>query len=132
MPTKCPAATLQLQLGAKTFAHTTGGAASRQLSLAWLESILLIPEVQTHDRNLGLTPLLAAALFETVSFSFLSLRLDLFHFRGQAGEPAEFGNQGSRFAAPVLQAPGEKDTCTELMTLFLGTGQRTGKVQFSY
>ncbi len=133
MPTKCPAATLQLQLGSKTFARTTEGVASRQLSLACLESILSIPEVQTHHRNPGLTPLLAAALFQTLSFSFLSLRLDLFQFRGRdSGEPAEFGNQGSRFAAPVLQAPGEKDTCTELMTLFLGTGQRTGKVQFSY
>jgi len=132
MPIECPEATLQPRLGSKTFARTTGGAASRRLSLACLESMLSILEVQTHERNLGLTPLLAAALFQTVSFSFVSAPRS-FSLRGRdSGEPAKFGNQGSRFAAPLLQAPGEKDTCTELMTLFLGTGQRTGKVQFSY
>ena len=70
MPTECPRANLQRQLGSKTFARTTEGAASRQLSLACLESILSKLEVQRHERNLELTPLLAAVLFQTVPFSF--------------------------------------------------------------
>lgn len=90
MPTECPEANLQRQLGSKIFARTTAGAVSRLLSLACRESI---PELQTHDRNLRLAPFLAAALFQTVPFSLLSLRLDL--FTSTAGIQASSPNSGN-------------------------------------